>query len=404
MKYIGEAAKGVTWMGTLRIVVRSLTVVKYLVLARLLTPEQFGFFGVAVLVLGFIEILTDTGVNVVLIQLKDKIDDYIDTAWIISILRGVVISAAIYLSAPYVAEFFNVPSATPLIALISFVPLIKGFINPSIIKFQKEMFFRTEFLFRSSIFLVDTFLAVIIGVLTRSEMALAMAMLAGAFVEVILSMFLVSPFPRPRWNKTKAIYIVRTGVWVTMAGTLEYLFQHIDDIVVGKLLGGYALGLYQQSYRVATLTTSETGEVFNKVTFPLYTKLRDSSESLKTTFFKVTVAISVLILPLGLFIVLFAPGIVGILLGENWMSTIPILRVLAVFGVVKAYSNSFHALFLARSMQKEVFIVSLVGIFTLSLPLLPLVDTYGTTGAALAATTGALASLLTAIFFYKTRI
>ena len=88
-------------MALLRGSTRGLALLKMVVLARFLTPAQFGVFGIALLALAFLEIITETGINVVLIQEEDEIDSYISTAWIVSIARGVLISIAIF------ENFFN---------------------------------------------------------------------------------------------------------------------------------------------------------------------------------------------------------------------------------------------------------------------------------------------------------
>ncbi len=87
--------KNLIWAGSLRIIVRGLGILKTVILARLLTPSQFGIFGIAFLILGILEMVTETGVNVILIQENKKIDDYINTGWIVSIARGIIISILI---------------------------------------------------------------------------------------------------------------------------------------------------------------------------------------------------------------------------------------------------------------------------------------------------------------------
>ncbi len=119
------------------------------------------------LVLGLVEIVTETGINIFLIQRKD-INEYIDTAWIISICRGFFIALSIFLLSDVIAKLFMIPSATNIIRLTSVIPLIKGFINPSEVKFQKELMFNKEFYFRSLLFLTDFVFAVSLGILTRS--------------------------------------------------------------------------------------------------------------------------------------------------------------------------------------------------------------------------------------------
>ncbi|MEK6883756.1 MAG: oligosaccharide flippase family protein, partial [Nanoarchaeota archaeon] len=169
MGYFKDTFRGISWMALLRGSTRGLAIVKTIVLARFLSPSQFGLYGIAILVLGLLEILTETGVNVVLIQEEGKTDEYISTAWVVSILRGIFVTLLILVLAPTISSFFSSPTALNLIRFSSLIPLVRGFINPSVVKFQKELKFNKEFWFRSSLFLVDTAFAISLGILTGSE-------------------------------------------------------------------------------------------------------------------------------------------------------------------------------------------------------------------------------------------
>jgi len=119
MGYSKKALINIGWSGLLRIFLRILTFAKLALLARILSPSDFGAVGIATLVLAFLETLTETGVNVFLIQEKGKINSYLNTAFIISILRGILISLVIFISAPYISSFFNSENSLQLIFLIS---------------------------------------------------------------------------------------------------------------------------------------------------------------------------------------------------------------------------------------------------------------------------------------------
>ena len=144
MGYTKEAIKGVSWLGAFRLFARVLSFLRTIIVARILSPAQFGVYGIAALALSLIEILTETGINVFLVQNKDNIGKYISTAWVVSIIRGILISFLIFSSSFFVAEFFKNPDTLALLMLVSVVPLIRGFINPSVVKFQKDLQFHKD--------------------------------------------------------------------------------------------------------------------------------------------------------------------------------------------------------------------------------------------------------------------
>ena len=113
-------------------------------MARILLPEQFGAYAVALLALGLLEVITETGVNIVLIQ-EQNVDDYVSSAWIVSIVRGVGIMLILLIGSPFIAGFFHSSQSLPLLYIIAIVPLLRGFINPAIVKFQKDLLFGRDF-------------------------------------------------------------------------------------------------------------------------------------------------------------------------------------------------------------------------------------------------------------------
>ncbi len=403
MGYFRDTFKGISWIGSLRVSTRLLAFLKIAILARILLPEQFGLFGIASLALAFLEILTETGINVFLVQSKINLKKYINTAWVIAIFRGILISSVIVLASSLITSFFKSPGSYSLLLLISLVPLIRGFLNPAIIKFQKELEFNKEFFFRFFVFSCDAFFAVLITLIIRSASGLVWGLIAGGLLEVLLSFIVVKPIPKFVIEKAQVRKILGRGKWVTAAGIFNYLFRQGDDIVVGRLLNVTALGTYQIAYKLSTLPITEVSEVFGKVTFPVYVKISDDIIRLKRAFVRTTLTISALVIPIGLILFFFSKEIVLIVLGGNWLAVVPALKVLSIFGMVRAISGSSSALFLAIKKQEYVMVVTLVSILGLAISIVPLVVKFGIVGAGLSALIGSITAL-PIIIFYLARV
>ena len=393
MNYAKKTFTGLAWVSASRGAARFGTVIKILILARLLTPAQFGLFGIAALVLSLLEIITETGINVFLIQEKAGLEEYLDTAWITSIIRGCVISVLLLVGAYPISRFFDSPGAVNLILLASLVPLIRGFINPAVVSLQKTLRFSREFGIKAVIAAVEVITAVVVGLATMSAIALVWSMVASAVAEVLITWLFITPRPKVFWNKSQFLTIVGRGKWVTLAGLFNYLFQEGDDIAVGKLVSSTGLGLYQTAYKIAILPLSEITDAFGRVTFPIYSTISTDLPRLRRAFFKTALAICGLTLPVSLVIFLIPGTIITLLLGPSWVEAAPALRILAIFGLIRSVSNSSFALFLAVKKQVLVTAVTLVSFFGLGLTVVPLVWAYGLEGAAFSALLGSLAAL-----------
>lgn len=387
-------------MGLLRGLTRGFALVKIAILARILLPFQFGIYGIATLILGFLEMLTETGINIFLIQKKDKIDSYINSAWVVSVIRGFLISLIIFTLSPFIAEFFKNSNAVYIIKLVSIVPLIRGFINPACIKYQKNLEFNKQFRLDLLIFFVDFIFAIALGFITKYENSLVYAMIISTFLEMVLSFILFSPKPKFVFELKKTKEVINRGKWITGAGIANYIFQNIDDLVVGRVLGVTTLGIYQQAYKISTLPVSEVGAIFNKVTFPIYVNLKEDKKRLKKAFLKTLLVISLFVIPFGLLVFSFPLQIIKFVLGENWLSAAPVLQLLAIYGVLKAVSNSFFSLFLGIGKQEVVTIITLFSTLFLVAFLYPLIKIFGVLGAGYATIIATLFSIPILVFYF----
>jgi len=399
MGYSGNVIRGISWMSGFRMFTRGLSFLKIAVLARALTPSQFGIFGIATLVLAFLEMLTETGINIILIQSKKEIDEYINSAWVVSIIRGIFVSLCIIISTPFITSFFDSPNASSILLLISTVPFIRGFINPSEVKLQKNLKFHYEFWFRSSIFTFDAVVSIILVVLTHSVYSLVWGLMAGAFLEVALSFMLIKPVPQLHIRKDYFYEIFHKGKWITAYGIFNYFAQQGDNIMVGRIVGTSALGIYQMAYKLATLPISEVTDVVNKVVFPVYAMIGGDRVRLKLAFIKSTLFITAVTTTIGIILFLFPKEIVLIVFGDKWLASVPVLRVLAVYGVLRAISGSVSALFLGVGKQKYVTSMTFLRFLGLVITIYPLVQIYGIVGAGYSALISVLIEVPIIIYF-----
>jgi len=398
MGYTKTAIKGISWAGSLSFFSRGISFLRTIVFARILNPAQFGVYGIALLIMALLETLTETGVNVILVQEKENIEKYISTAWLVSIIRGIIIALVIILSAPFIAAFFHAPGVLGVMLLVSVVPFLRGFINPSEVTFQKDLKFHQEFWYRIAIFAFDTVISLAMVYMIHSVIGIIWGLIAGVVLEVVLSFVLLSPRPNLNIEKGYLSKIVNKGKWVTLSGIFNYLFHNFDTIVVGRILGAGGLGLYEMAYNISMLPITDVADVISKVTFPVYTKISEDKFRLRKAFLKTVVLVSLILLPFGILIV-FPYEIVKIVLGQKWLGIVDVLRILVIFGVIRAISGSTSALFLSVGKQRYVTIVTLVSMLGLAVTIVPLVLKMGIYGAGVSVLIGTLVALPFMLYF-----
>jgi O-antigen/teichoic acid export membrane protein len=403
MGYLKDAIKGVGWMTAFRVLYRVIGIARLAIIAHILTPLSLGIFGIVTIVLGFLEIITETGINTFLIQEKDDVRNYLNTAWVVSIVRGFLISLLIFFLAGPISGFFNSPGSKNLLYIAASIPLIRGLINPSIVKFRKDLQFDKEFLYRILVFIIESVVSVLGVIILKSVYGMIWGLLAGAVFEVLYTFAVIRPWPKLEFNLVKTKRVIDRGKWVTLFGVFDYLYTQSDNIIVGRIFGVAPLGIYQNAYKISTAPLTEVGSIFFNVTFPVFSKISSEVERLKKAFIKNILVNFALMGLAGIFIFIYAAPIVQILFGKGWESAIPVVKLLSVLGVVRGMVGATGSLLIAKKKQKYTAIVMIVSTLGLWATIIPLTHAYGIMGAGLSAIIGTLISVpFTAYYVYKT--
>ncbi len=384
MGYKRDAFSGIAWIGGARGINRGLALLKNILAARLLAPQDFGQFGALLLVTSLFEIATTFGVRPIIIQEKKTSHKFLSTAWTISIIRGGLIALAVLISSSFMASFFNDRSLVPLFAVIALVPFIKGFINPGIILLQKELDFSKMAILRGLITLIEFVTTVGAALIIRNVWALLLGFLMAALSETILSFIFSRYRPSLKFDLVKFRSIFNRGKWLTGSSIFNYSATQGDDLLVGRLLGLQNLGFYQLAYKLANLPLTEISDLLSQIVLPIYSKISGDTQRLRRAFLKTTFYSTGLASLLAIFLIIFAQPLVRVVLGERWLPIVPPLRILAIFGVLRSLAENAKPFFFSKGDFKTIAFFDAARTIILAILILPLINYYQISGAALA--------------------
>lgn len=405
LRYPGETLServvhGGFWVFSLRIVDRGFMLIRTIVLARLLAPNDFGLFGIAMLALATLESFSQTGIDIALIQKKEDTRSYLDSAWTIQVFRGLVIAIIMVTGAPLVGFFFKEPRAIMLTKILAISVLIFDLRNIGIVYFRKELEFHKQFAYRFSGTIADLAVAIPAAFILRSVWALVFGLLARNLVLVIMS-YVIHPY-RPSFRlkigKTKELFDF--GKFIFGQSIILFLLTHGDDALVGKMLGAASLGLYQLAYRFSNVAATEITHVISGVTFPVYSKLQDNKRKLKealTRTLKFTTFISI---PLAAVIFILAPEFTKVFLGEKWTLMVPAMQAMCLFGAMRSIGATFGPVYQAMARVDIPLKISTIQLLILALIIYPLSLYFGILGTAIAITL----SMVLALCLHITKI
>jgi O-antigen/teichoic acid export membrane protein len=382
---------GGMWEGSIRTSTHAVSLLRTLVLARLLAPYDFGLMGIALLATSILETFSETGFEHALIQKKGDIEEYLDTAWMVQVSRGLVLGLVLYATAPWIATFFASPEAVEIVHLVCLAVMVAGFRSIGLTLLTKEMRFKRRGLVSMSSAVANFVVSVTAAVALRNASAIAYGLLAGNTVATIVS-YGVHPYrPSLRWNTKRARELLGFGRWIHGSTILVFLFREGDDIFLGKVLGTLSLGLYQMAYRVSNLPATQVTHLISKVMLPAYAEIQDRREQLRSAYLQALSITTAVATPLAFAVAYFAPDFTKIILGDKWLPMVPIVQILALFGLIRSIDSCVGPLVVA-SGRPDLETKLLFGkVLLLAVIIYPLTMSWGAPGTATAVTLASLA-------------
>jgi len=348
--------------------------------ARFLSPADFGVMGVALLVLSLLEMLATTGYNQALVQKKADISGYLDTAWTVSVVRGLALGVIVYLGSPVAATFFQEPRAVSVLRVMALSPVITGFVSPGLVKLNKDLHFKKLVLFEATRSFLGATVTVVLALLLRSVWSLVAAALFGGVVYSFGS-YLVHPY-RPgldfRWEMARELW--GFGRWILGNRILHYLFNDGDDWLVGRLLGAQALGFYQTAYRLGCAPTTEITSVFSQVALPTFSKLQDDISKSRRAYLRILQVVMFASTPVALGILLVARDSVTVFLGQDWLPMVVSLQILVCWGWLRSFRATTGPILLAQGRPDLVLKFTVFKVAVLAALIVPLSRRWGIAG------------------------
>jgi PST family polysaccharide transporter len=321
------------------------------VLARLLSPQDFGVLGLAMIVVGFAALFSQLGVGPALIQRTELTSIHIRVAFSLSILLSLLFTIVMVAASPLAADLFQNDQVTDVLYVVSFNFLFAGFgvVAESLLRrslrFKKLMWANVlSYLFGYAI------VSIVLAFLGFGVWALVWATLGQSLLKSIL-LLVYYPHPLlPSFAPREMRDLLFVGGGFTLAHFLNYSANQGDYFVVGRLMGSEALGVYTRAYQLMMLPAKYFGQVLTVVLFPVMAKLQDKQQQLTKTYLAGIAMVTLISAPLGVLMVTAASEIVSVILGSKWMDTVVPFQILAL-GVVARGSYKIDDS-LARALGK----------------------------------------------------
>jgi PST family polysaccharide transporter len=378
-----RTAHGVLWSYGAFASSKLLTLVATAILARLLTPAEFGVVGFATVAITYLAIAQDFGLAGALIFQKERADRAAHVVFSWNLVLGVALFLVGMVTAPLAAQFFGEPEVTSLMRALCFSFLVSPLGAVHLILLQKELDFRRKMFPDVGSALAKGVASVVLAIAGFGVWALVLGHLIGVLVGVVVAWVVVEWRPRFAFDRDLTRSLLAYGLPLLLVDVIYVVTGNVDYLIVGRVLGAAALGIYTLAYRIPELLVLGVVSVLSRTLFPAFTKARDSMASLRRGFAGSIRYVVIFTTPIcvGLFVV--AEPLVLVMLGPNWLEVVPVLRVLAAFAWVRSLMSNDGDVY--KAMGKPGFLARITGLrLAILVPALLVATPYGLVAVAVA--------------------
>ncbi|WP_161790322.1 lipopolysaccharide biosynthesis protein [Inquilinus limosus] len=356
----GKLAKGAAWVAASRALINLISFSNTLLLARLLTPADFGIVAIASTVSFVVSALTELSLSQSLIQHRNPEEEHFHSAWTLNLARSTVLAALIVALAWPIAWFYSDPRLGPIMLVIGAGALLTGLTNPKLVTFQRNLVFWQDFVLNVSQRAVGLAFAAAVAIVFRNYWAIVAGIIATQVSAVMLSFLFVRY--RPKLQLRRARELLSFSVWLSLGQAVNTLNWRTDHLAIGYVLGGTALGHYTVGDSLAVLPTREATAPLAQTLFPGFSRINDDIQRLRGAYQRAQTLLCAVALPVGFTFALIAKPLVLLTMGEKWLPAVLIIQFLSGIFAVQTLSSSLQPLAMALGATRSLFKRDLVNL------------------------------------------
>lgn len=342
--------RGAAWSMAMRWGIKLLGLISTVILARIISPEDYGVVAMAMLFVGMAEVLADFGADTNILRKQTLDRDFIDSAWTLRIIQGVIVAALLALTAPLAGLYFDEPRVVWVIWIIAACLLFASFGNIGITLARKNFQFGLEFRYRILDKLIAVVATLVAALFLGDYRALVVGLVIGYISGVFLS-YVMHPY-RPAWNTSRIRSMWGFSKWLLVSGIGNFAARKADQLIAGRMGSAHDLGIYNMGAEIGRMPTSELGPPIMRAFLPTLSAIKHDMARVRAAVLKTLGAINTLTIAAACGFYAVAEPLTLVLLGEKWIEVAPFLAIFAIVGALKVSVSPFSSLLLLLGHSK----------------------------------------------------
>ncbi len=326
----GKSTKGIFWSAIERFSLTAVQFVVQIILARLVSPHDYGAIAIVLVFLAVAQIFVDSGLTSALIQNKNRTERDLSTVFFTNLTVALLGYGLLFASAPWIARFYEMPQLQGITRVVSLTLVISALSAVHRTRLVIAVDFKTQ--------TKASFVAVIISAIVGIGMAyrgfgvwaLVAQTLVNASFNTLLLWILARWHPRERFCWASFHPMFKFGSKLLLANLLHTFYSNMAPLLIGKFFSPSVLGLYSRAQQFASFPPHVLSDTVSRVAFPVLSTIQDDDKRLRSIYYKYLRFCASLIIPTLLFLIVVSEPTIFLLLGEKWSGAAPLLQILCL--------------------------------------------------------------------------
>lgn len=355
-----KAASSMIWTTIQKFSKIGIQFISGIILARLLTPFDYGCIGMLMVFMVLAEAFIDGGFGSALIQKKRPTNEDYSTIFWWNVALAILMYIVLYLSAPAISRFYGIPLLCDVLRVQGIILLIYALNLIQRNQLKKQLKFRII----AKVRIVTSVIALIVTIVMAYQgfgvWALVTQNLIGAIIPAVV--FWVYTKWRPTWcfSWTSFKELFSFGIFMFFTNIFSKLVSQVQTLLIGRFFDPATLGYYSKAHSTEKLASNTIADVMNSVSYPLYAEVQDERERMQNMIKRMTMTISYITFPLMFTLMLCAKPIFILLYSDRWLDSIPYFQILCIAGLAKCLHSANLQTIAAIGKSKVMFIWSVI--------------------------------------------
>ena len=328
-----KATKGVIWSAVERYSLQGVQFLLQLIIARKLTPHDYGLIGMLAIFMALSQVFIDGGFSNALIQKKDRTEKDYCTVFYINAGISVFIYMLLFFGAPLIASFYNQPLLTPITRIYSLNLIINSFAAVNKVKLTVNVDFKTLSKISLGAALLSGAAGIACAYNKMGVWSLVVQQLLNSIITMLLSFYYVKWRPALQFSKDSFHRLFKFGSKLLIASIIHSLYENLYNLFIGKKFTSATLGLFTRAQQFTNFAGSNVSAILKRVSFPVLSEIQDDDERLMSAYKKYIKTSTWATFPMTLGLCGIAQPMVIVLLTDKWAGCIPYLQILC-FGML----------------------------------------------------------------------